>query len=323
MKRIFPIICVLLFFCVSGPKLFASESLIINEAKSEKVFSEKFDATTVLGKPSVEVKYFKNTSITCYVGHDVTTLVKLPYQIVEPPVLANADFFKIQFKQGWNYFIIKPAKPPAESLGQEFNMHIICRDDNEQSFIVDVTFVIVKSAEANHTFEILDGAAVQYKSNKSLLALEKENTALASELKAQDSVLHYFLYNELIRTELNQSLTFAGTTLTLQNITNSTDYYFYNLIINSENFNINELPIKLTFANYRKQLLSESRDQSTMLKPIKIIKNERYLTLVFQSAQITPQHYYSDLEIGTDFRFRNKIDRDESFSNADLFGRTF
>ena len=312
-----------IFILMSSQLVVASESLIINEAKSDKVFSAKFDATTVLGKPSVEVKYFKNTSIICYVGHDVTTLVKLPYQIVEPPVLANADFFKIQFKQGSNYFLIKPAKSPAESLGQEFNMHIICRDDNEQSFIVDLTFVIVKSADANHTFEILDGAAVQYQSNKSLLAIEKENVALKLQAEQQDRVLHYFLYNELIRTELNQSLTFAGTTLTLQNITNSTDYYFYNLIINSEAFKIEELPIKLTFANYRKQLLSESRDQSTMLKPIKIIKNEQYLTLVFQSDQITSKHYYSDLEIGTDFRFRNKIDRDESFSNADLFGRTF
>ena len=331
MKFNVPIFCAVLFFCATVTFVgtaAASESLIINEAKSDKVFSDKFDPATVLGKPSVEVNYFKNTSIICYVGHDVTTLVKLPYLIVEPPVLANNDFFKLQFKQGWNYFIIKPAKPPEESLGQKFNMHIICRDDQDKSFIVDLTFVIVKSDEANHTYEILDGTAEQKKNNQVVLSLEKTNTELTAQLSKLDSVLHYFLYNDLIRTELNESLTFQGTILTLQNITNSEDYYFYNLIVKSESPTPNvdslvDLPIKLTVANYRKQLLTESRDQGTLLKPIKIIKKDQYLTLVFQSEQITPHHYYSDLEIGSDFRFRDKIDQDAVNTKSDLLGGAF
>ncbi|MFH1428998.1 MAG: hypothetical protein ABIH39_04560 [Candidatus Margulisiibacteriota bacterium] len=302
-----------------------SESLIIKEAISKKIIEEEYKTSDVLGKPSVEVNYFKNTSITCFVGHDVTTLVKLPYVIAEPPVLANLNFFKVQYKTGWNYFIIKPALPPAQSLGEGFNMHIICRDNEDKSFIVDLTFVIVPSDKANHTFEILDGEAEKLKKNITFNSLKEDKERLSGKLEEQDRVIHYFLYYDLVRADINESLTYRGTKLTLINITNSVDQYFYNFKIDTEDkgFNLDCLNIKLTFANYRKKLLSEDRDQGTVLKPERIINHGDYASIVFNSDTITNKHFYSDLEIGENFRFRDKIDLDETLLKGNIFGEYY
>jgi hypothetical protein len=309
----FLMICLLL----SSVAFAETTKAVYKQAKATSKLVEKYDAKNALGKEIYEVHAFRNNSIiTVYVGLDVATRVQFDMPLSGKPGIASGDLFQISYKEGNNYFDIKPVKKGY--MGVVTNTHVICKPEGtNKPFTIPFYFKIVDSSQANVLVLVHDGETSGDESEKSVDYWKIKNSKLLDQSEDAKYISNMFNFSDNVnRYEVNEYKEHNNVGIELKNITHIDDKYLCNIVVDltEKQYEIEKEDVRFITKNFKKGWFMEHIKDEKSFNPVEIIKTKNddkmFVTLLFVSQKIDPEHFYGKLYIKNEFVWETKNNKE-------------